>query len=283
MTVAVIVGISLFVSDASTRRDGLMVVIGGGSLGVVLGTSFLVLSNILGGALRGVPPIRRLTSLGVTAVWKSKRPVPFQSDVVRMLKAGGSLDVICHDALDLMTALSHPAHGPLAAPNPALKQHTVRFLVLPPQSQRRDPEFAQRSTAEVGLLKLGLSPEEHWRRLATLLETRRRWQEEYGVNVEIRFLENRPSFRMICAGNRVWFQPWEETACWLEAVENGLQRKFFSAMRDHFVDAWGTSACELSVNLNQGPTKSTFIKKGVEVDIQPKTRLTLTESEYSLG
>lgn len=283
MTMAVIIGISLCISDGSQRRDGLMVVAGGVTIGTLLGVAFLIVARILGNAIQSLPPVKRLTDLGLRNVWDSKRPVPFQSEVVKMLKAGGSLDLLCHDGLEVLTALSHPAHDALAAPHPALRQACIRFLVLPPRSGRQDPDFAYRSTAEVGLLKLGLSPEEHWRRLATLLDTRRRWEEEFGVRIEVRFLENRPSFRMVSCGNRVWFQPWEQSTCWLDVHEEDQSRLLFGAMRSHFADAWGSSAAELQVNLAQGPTKSTFIRKGVEVGPRTESRLTVSEdAEYSL-
>ena len=107
------------------------------------------------------------------------------------------------------------------------------------------------------------SPEEHWRHVQEALEVRNRWVTEHEISIDIRFIEARPAFGQLMVGKRAWYRAWEAvSAPWLE-VRDSNSHPMVRALDDHFVGAWARASREFSFALAEGPTGSTFIRKGV--------------------
>lgn len=272
-------------------------------LGVVLstgafpdnrGTDFARLRNaLLGGAALGALAIfavnylrsarlnfrcaRSLRGFGLRGAWCSSSaedaPLSFRDALLRETNTHKQLDITSGNGLDVLAALSHPAHNTLEAPHPALAGTTIRLLLVPPRSGCIDPERKRSSCAEEALVRLKVSPEQHWRDLQRTMEVANNWAQRYGVSMQVRFVEVRPSLHAVISGPRAWFRPWVSSGqTWMEAADTADGSNLHELIRDSFLSAWGTGAQELSYTLEAGPTGSTFIRKGVES----------TESSYRL-
>ncbi len=232
--------------------------------GILMGFAALALVREVLAAFKALRPARALSKLGVSSVHLDKDPAAFKNSILESVRAGHELEIVCSDGLDLLRALSHNARPALEAPHPDLRGARIHMLLLPPRSGTIDYETRGRSTAEVAIARLGRSPEDHWRLLHAALEVQERWVREYGLVIKVRFLETRPAFRVVRAGSRAWFQPWGSNEAWIETKpsdECGLNR----ALRGLIIEADAQAKSEVEYPLSAGPTKTTFIKKGVEV------------------
>ncbi|MCA8962112.1 MAG: hypothetical protein KDC38_16415, partial [Planctomycetes bacterium] len=232
---------------------------------VSLGVASLVLlvAHHVGSAVRALRPAMALEELGLAGVQPSSSLAGLRQRLLDAVRRTHDLEAISCDGLEILSALSHNAREALEAPHPDLRGARIRLFLIPPRSGTIDPETRGRSTAEIAVARLGISPEEHWRRLETALKVRHRWHEEYGLSITIRFLECRPLFRIIRAGTRFWFHPWETRNAWIEtrpSEQSGINR----SLRQALIEATYTATDTFRAP-SAGPTKTTFIKKGVEV------------------
>ncbi|MFQ5654123.1 MAG: hypothetical protein ACE5GW_05260 [Planctomycetota bacterium] len=271
---SVVIAFSIFDAEpgASIESIGsLIFATGAGILGGVLllggGTAILY-------GWRAYHSEKALSQVGIAGSWRSAGGdgLPFRHEILDTLNGERTLDAMGSDGLEILRALSHPAHPALDAPHPALRGVHVRLLLLAPRSQRIDPERQRRSCAEEAISRLGLSPQDHWRFLEETLQTRSRWVEKYGTSMEIRFLEGRPLYRTFLTSKRAWLRPWvSDGHLWLELRRRGRAPHFLGSLRDHFVNAWHEASQELSFSLTtrtpeghgatvaSGPTGSVFV------------------------
>jgi hypothetical protein len=187
---------------------------------------------------------------GIEGSWRgsAEDPLPFSRELLRAVQESTSLDVLAPSGLSTLAVLSHPARPALEAPHPALAGKRLRLLVLPPRSQKVDPTKQLRSCAEEALSRSGSTPEKHWRRLQRALEIQRRWNAEYGCNLQVRFLEQRPIHSLLLAGPRGWFRPWFGSGeHWYEVASRGGGTDLRTSLDDHFESAWQDASEELSV------------------------------------
>lgn len=209
-----------------------------------------------------------LSRLGLRGVWrKSPQPgtLPFQAALLKQIDSTGTLDALSENGLDVLNALSHPAHAPLAVPHAALAGATLRLILLPPRSTIVDPERKRSSCAEEALVRRRISPEQHWRDLQRALEAVAQWQAKADLRIQVRFLEARPAMHALMSGTSAWFRPWlSDGTVWLDATSTPERGDLFDLARDGFLSAWATAAEELSYSLAAGPTSSTVLRKGLE-------------------
>lgn len=211
---------------------------------------------------------------GIEGSWRGSEedPLPFRRELLASLQESTYLDVIAPSGLTTLSLLSHPARAPFEAPHPALAGKRLRLLVLPPRSQRVDPQRERRSCAEEALSRAGSTPEKHWRRLQRALDIQRRWNSEFGCNLQVRFIEQRPVHALLLAGPRGWFRPWFGTGeNWYEVASRGAGTDLRTSLDDHFESSWHDSSEELSVFLRKDgsaavmSTGSVAVKKEMEV------------------
>ncbi|MFN0057847.1 MAG: hypothetical protein ACKVX7_05255 [Planctomycetota bacterium] len=258
--------VTLSTASAVTESgDSLSVVVPGIAFGLLLGVTLLVGSYLVRLGLSALRPIHHLTDQGYVGVWASKESMPFRRELLAAAQQHKFIEILCGDGSEELAALSHPAHAPLTAPHPALRGVQIRMLLLPPRNSRQHPEAAGYTIAEMALAKMAMSPEEHWRRLHTTLETKERWEAEFGANITVHFMEVLPAFRSTVVGPRAWFRPWEECFRWHETAMRSDSAELYSVVRSHFLNAWIGSSPEIKFSLTAGPTKSTFIRNGVDV------------------
>ena len=154
-------------------------------------------------------------------------------------------------------------------PHPALKGAKVRLMLVPPRSGQVDPERQHSSSAESSLNRLERLPEQHWRDLQHVMEVRKIWAEQHGVDIEIKFVEDRPVFQTMIVGRECWFRPWSAAgSAWMQVTQNGRQGQFHDMVRDSFVNSWSHANNQLNSQLTAGPTGSQMIRKGVSVPPQ---------------
>lgn len=191
---------------------------------------------------------------GIEGSWRgsAEDPIPFRRELLDAVQQGTCLDVIAPSGLSTLALLSHPARAAFDAPHPALAGKRLRLLVLPPRSQKVDPQRERRSCAEEALSRAGTTPEKHWRRLQRALDVQRRWNSEYGCNLQVRFLEQRPVHALLLAGPRGWFRPWFGSGeNWYEVTSRGAGTDLRTSLDDHFESSWHDASEELSVFLRK--------------------------------
>ena len=208
-----------------------------------------------------------LRQMGLAGVWQGEESavVPFAKELMTGIQNESRLDAIGIDGRMLLRLFSDPSQPEFTAPHPALIGAQIRLLLLPPRSYRIDPERSRMTCAEEALSRLNRSPEEHWRHLHDSLQIRDRWTKEYGVTIQIKFLEERPVFSTLMVGSRVWFRPWDATrALWIEGQDEKLAHRLVSALRDQFVSFWSTASQDLKFPQAPDLTGSVFIRRGIE-------------------
>ncbi len=207
---------------------------------------------------------------GIEGSWlgAADDPIPFRQELLRAAQESTSIDILSPSGLSALALLSHPARAAFEAPHPGLAGKRLRILVLPPRSSKIDPQKQRRSCAEEALSRSGTTPEKHWRRLQRALDVQRRWNTEYGCNVQVRFLEGRPIHAAILAGPRGWFRPWYGAANhWYEVSARGGGTDLRTSLDDHFENTWYEASEELSVFLRKDgsaavmSTGSTAVRK----------------------
>lgn len=248
-------------TDFAHLRNALL---SGGLLGaVIIGVSAAAHSASL--SLRCASSLGRF---GLRGVWRNttvQRAPSFRAELLKQIDETGTLDALSENGLDVLTALSHPAHVALAVPHAALAGATIRLVLLPPRSAIVDPERKRSSCAEEALVRRRVSPEQHWRDLQRTLEAVAQWQTCSDVKIQVRFLEARPAMHAMVTGSRAWFRPWlSDGTLWVDASATADNGGLFDLARDGFLSAWATAAEELSYSLAAGPTSSTVIRKGLE-------------------
>lgn len=190
----------------------------------------------------------------------------FAAEIKRTVAQHKAIDVISPDGLDVLAMLSHSEENPLLGPDLSIRGAKIRLLLLPPQNGRTDPERRRLSCAEVALARLERSPEEHWRLLKHAFGVTKAWSEQHGVQIEMRFMENRPAFACLISGTRVWAHPWPNAKqLWIELQERLSSSSLAGGIKDYFATEWGCASAQLSIPLTDGATGSTIIRKGVEV------------------
>ena len=239
--------------------------------GVIVGGVLLVGQRYLREARTTLRCGRLLHRMGLSGLWLAERgedqPLVFRNALFDSVHRNHSLDAVACSGLSLLKSLSNPGGEPLAAPHPVLYESRVRLLLVPPRSRKIDPERKRCSCAETALARLERRPEQHWRDLRHVLDVRNDWEAKHGVNIEVRFLEDRPAFQAMIVGRQAWFRPWAASgSSWLEVTRTGHSDPLHEVVRDTFANAWGNASEELCVSLSAGPSGSVFLSKGVEVD-----------------
>lgn len=192
----------------------------------------------------------RLRLSGIDGSWHGGKDetLPFGRELLNAAQNSQVVDVLAPIGLVALEILSHPARAAFEAPHPALAGKRIRLLLLPPRSQKVDPQRRMRSCAEEALSRAGSTPEKHWRGLQQALEIQRRWNQEYGSRIEVRFLEGRPVHSMILAGPKGWFRPWYgDRSHWFEVAARGSGTDFRTSLDDAFEGAWQDGSEQLSV------------------------------------
>lgn len=165
------------------------------------------------------------------------------------LAGGAGLDGYRADPADLalLTMLSHPAHMPGWAPHPLLAGKRIRLAVLPLRNQRVHPERKRSSCAEEALRRLGITPEQHAQALQELAAVVERWERDYGVRVEVRYLEGCPTLRGILLDDVAFVAPWPATtSTWLELRATSGSGPLYQMAREGMLDDWCAGSTESS-------------------------------------
>ena len=196
----------------------------------------------------------RMRHGGIEGSWQGSPddPIPFRRELLNSVLESTGVDVLAPSGLSVLALMSHPARAAFEAPHPALAGKRLRLLVLPPRSQKLDPQRTRRSTAEEALSRSGSTPEKHWRRLQRALDIQRRWNTEFGCNLQVKFIEGRPIHSMILAGSRGWFRPWFGSGeHWYEVALRDGGTDLRTSLDDHFENFWQDASEELSVFLRK--------------------------------
>jgi hypothetical protein len=210
------------------------------------------------------------TGIDGTWVGTEAAPLGFSSRLIEALGASNGCSLITPSGLSAFAALSHPAREPLSAPHPSLAGKSIRLLVLPPRSGRTDPARRRRSCAEEALTRSGVTPEQHWSRLQQALEVQQRWIEEYGCDVQVRFLEGRPVHAVVVAAEQGWFRPWFGPAeVWTAVSARPRGRDLHTCLVDQFESAWQEGAEELSVAVRPDGTTAVIGTGSVALPATP--------------
>lgn len=168
------------------------------------------------------------------------------ADILGRIDNSCTINILTLDGIDILEALSHPAHPPLNSPSPGIENVKIRLLVLPPRSQRIGPRCQARSCAEETLTRMGIATDVHWLRLQQTIETVSRWQDSGGPQLEIRFLEEVPVMEVVQTPGRTWFRPWFSVDDGWLVTDGGPWQE---AICDRFECAWQDSSAELSFRL----------------------------------
>jgi len=248
------VALLLFVAGNSDGASGHLST----PLAALLGVSGAILARHLWITHEQLNEVRRCTESmrqgGFEGSWRgnSEDPVPFRQSLLFALQEATNLEVVAPSGLEALSILSHPARAVFEAPHPALAGKRLRLIVLPPRSQKTDPQKTIRSCAEEAISRAGSTPEKHWRRLQNALEIQRRWNSDYGCQIEVRFLEGRPIHALFLAGVRGWFRPWFGSRHqWYEVASRGAGNDLRTSIEDFFESSWQEASEELSVFLRK--------------------------------
>ena len=243
----------------------------------LLGVSGALIARQLWITHEQLKEVRRCTECmqqgGFEGTWQgdSEDPIPFRQHFILALQESTSLEVVAPCGLEAFSILSHPARAAFEAPHPALAGKRLRLIVLPPRSQKTDPQKTIRSCAEEAISRAGSTPEKHWRRLQSALEIQRRWNGEYGCQIEVRFLEGRPIHALFLTGVRGWFRPWFGSRTqWYEVASRGTGTGLRTSIEDGFESTWQEASEELSVFLRKDGRSAVMSTSGS--DAIQKTR-----------
>ncbi|MEM7163920.1 MAG: hypothetical protein AAF581_00565 [Planctomycetota bacterium] len=222
------------------------------TVGTLLGGAAMYLIEHVRSAVVALRCARQLAACGVAGTWvagplTSRRELPFEDALIRATTEAQTLDVIDTDALSTLASLSHPAHGLLEAPHPALHGTKLRLLVTPLRCSKIDPERKRSSCAEEALSRVAVPPEQQWQRLQQLQQIQQRWRAEFSTDVEVRFVEDRPCTHLVLTENEAWFRPWvSDGNLWTEvdACHDGNLGSLHAILRDAFLSAWADAQAE---------------------------------------
>ncbi len=275
MLISVIGVNGLLVSLNSSPEQGLTIPIAGLAIGAVVGLFALEALSIGRQAVTSLLPTWALRESGLNAIYRDGSPLPFRNELLRSVKNTNRLDILCSDGNQFLEAISHPAHEALAAPHPSLRRATVRLVCLSPEGQRRVGGNDQ-TLGELALTQRGLGSEEHWRKLQITSDTVDAWRSEYGLRVQLYFVDVLPALRFATTGSRAWFHSWNDSRNWLEATDEVGRDGWINSLESALVEAYSFARDSIEVRLAAGPTKSTFIRKGVAVS-EGNSQLTFVE------
>ena len=250
VALAAITAAVIYTLGDSNGLDGHLSIPLAATIGVIAGVLLRKLSQLQEQLVEIRRCADRMRQGGIEGSWRgsAEDPFPFRRELLDAVQQGTCLDVVAPSGLSTLALLSHPARAAFDAPHPALAGKRLRLLVLPPRSQKVDPQRERRSCAEEALSRAGSTPEKHWRRLQRALDIQRRWNSEYGCNLQVRFLEQRPVHALLLAGARGWFRPWFGSGeTWYEIASRGAGTDLRTSLDDHFESAWHDASEELSV------------------------------------
>ncbi|MEE8142662.1 MAG: hypothetical protein V3T77_06145 [Planctomycetota bacterium] len=198
----------------------------------------------------------------VTDTEDRQRRCHFARELLKSVDKHKFLAAISVDGLDVFKLLAKTFEHPELGPHGALHGAKIRLLVVPPRCGRMDWQKPSLSCAEAALARIGRSAEEHWRMMKHVLSLRSHWADQYGVQVDFRFMESRPLFACLISGTRVWLNRWpNREQQWIELQLQRENKGLATVVRDHFSSEWSIASVEMEYFLSPEQPGSTAIKK----------------------